>query len=299
MVDTSPHKKHRYKLCIDPLPFLEYFVQNDEMSIEIAKVLLKIGEMKEALDHHTVNPEYAYGIAKKFGYPGYVPKHTLIDLNEVKSLLSQPMSETCVKYLEDRKFPLELIPHYEMSSWKFTEDNPYKSMAYYYPFNKEELDYSTYKLQKLGEDTDMSVQDMLVMPSYGRSGDLNNLVFRYVDEYVSRYWCKWLFSHGRQATFGLHKIDPSKPVYVVEGFFDYVAMDQMGMQSVGLGSAFISDKHWEFLKDLDLLFILDSDEAGRNHSKKLEDAGHTVLRLRGLYKDPYEYWINKTELQFT
>lgn len=298
MLNNSPKKKLRYKICIDPLPFLEYFVPDNPEAIGIAKLLMGHGEIKEALDCHTVNRDYAYGIAKKLGYPGYVPKHTPIDMAEVNNILNSPMSEVCLRYLEDRKFPLELVSTYEMSSWKYHEHN-YKSLAKYYPFNKDELDYSSYKLSQLGETTDMSEQEMLVMPSYDRQGVLNNLVFRFVDVHVSKYWAKWLFSHGRQATFGLHKIDDTKPVYVVEGFFDHVACDQMGMQSVGLGSAFISDAHLKYLEGLNLIFILDSDEAGTNHSNRLKDLGYKVLMLKDLYKDPYDYWVNGKELTFS
>jgi DNA primase len=145
----------------------------------------------------------------------------------------------------------------------------------------------------------MLVQEQIVMPSYDRQGNLNNLVFRYVDEHVSKFWAKWLFSHGRSATFGLHKIDPNKTVYVVEGFFDHVACDQLGMQSVGLGSAFISDMHWKQLEGLKLVFILDSDEVGAEYSNRLKADGHRVWMLKDKFKDPYEYWINKKELEFT
>jgi hypothetical protein len=291
-------KKLRHKLCIDPLPFLEYFIPEDPASIDLAKMLIGHGELKEALNHHTVNPDYARSIANKLGYPQYVPKHTVVDPVDVRRLLSQPMSEICKTYLLDRKFPIELIPTYEMSSWLYHEGNGYNSLSDYFPFCYEEMEYASFKLSKLGFIADLSKQDMLVMPSYDRKGILNNLVFRFVDDHISTICAKWLFSHGRQATFGLHKIDPEKPVYVVEGFFDHVACDQMGMQSVGLGSAFISDEHWKQFKDLKLVFILDSDEAGTEHSSRLREQGHKVWMLKDYYKDPYEYWVNGEELSF-
>lgn len=301
MEDKSTRKKILYKICIDPLPFLEYFVQGDD-AIYMAKILIPVGEMKEYLQTHTVNRDYAYSIAKKVGYLNYKPSNAPIDLGEVDHLLSQPMSEKCLSYLDGRKFPTELIKDYKLSSWRHYEQHPYSSIGYYFPFNAEALDYCTSKMNlTLGPDNphvNMREQDMLVMPSYDRLGNLNNLAFRFVDDYISSFWAKWLFSHGRQATFGAHKIDESKPVYVVEGFFDHVACDQMGIQSVGLGSAFISDAHWEQLKGLDVTFVLDSDEAGVNHAQRLREDGHKVKILKDLYKDPYDYWVNNKDLEF-
>jgi len=132
----------------------------------------------------------------------------------------------------------------------------------------------------------------MVVPSFDRHYNLNNLVFRFTDEFLSTFCAKWLFSHGRQATFGLHKVDPSKPVYVVEGFFDHVGMEMMGIpNSVGLGSAFISYAHEKFLEGLDLVFVLDSDETGVKYSHRLRDEGRKVILLPDHHKDPYEFAV--------
>jgi DNA primase len=139
---------------------------------------------------------------------------------------------------------------------------------------------------------------MMTCVSRDRLGNVNNIVFRFTRENICQIRAKWLFSHGRQATFGLDKVDPTKPVHIVEGFYDWVAMVEMGYtNTVGLGSAFISEAHERFLEGLELVFVLDSDETGKKYSDRLRGEGRQVLYLNDECKDPYEYWIQKGTLR--
>lgn len=290
-------KKHFLKkLTVDPLPILDYFVP--EGDDDIIKAILGEDGLKYSLDVHTVNPAYAAHIAARMRVP-YTPSYPEINPQETQHLLAQGVQHGAVKqFLQDRGFLEGLWGKYQVASWSHTKHD-YQSWAKYFPFNLEALVRASFALHNLGFRAFFPVNTFMVCPSYDRNGALNNLVFRFTDDRICQLMCKWLFSHGRQATFGLEKVDPSKPVYVVEGFFDYVAMTEMGIQSVGLGSAFISEAHWGFLEGLDLRFLLDSDETGRKYSERLRGEGYRVCRLSDEFKDPWEYYQNGRVVAFS
>jgi hypothetical protein len=283
------------KVIVDPLPFLEYFLP--EGDVDLGNILMPPNALRAALKFHTVNTAYANSIARKMGMEfNYV--HPVVLEDEVERFLLTPMSDQVKQYLADRSFPLELVPLYKMTSYRWNLEHIPPSMKNYFLFNQAELNYANFMFSIRGyPEVKMEEESFVAMPSYDRDGRLNNLVFRVVSDQLSQFAAKWLFTHGRQATFGLERVDPTKPVYVVEGFFDYVAMDQMGIQAVGLGSAFISDAHWKFLDGLNLIFLLDSDPVGQRYGKELQEQGHTVRFLGTEYKDPYEYWISNKSIE--
>jgi hypothetical protein len=283
------------KLFIDPCPLLEYFVNEDDD--DIIKAIVGTDGIQEMLDVHTVFPEYAAHIAQRMKIP-YTPHYPPISLEETMAFLSRPISERVTKFLTDRKFPLEVAPNYGISSWKW-EPHQYTSWKNYFPFNRDAMLISSAILANLGFVVDLTQEEFMTCPSYDRQGNLNCLVFRFVDDHISSLMCKWLFSHGRQATFGLQKVDPSKPVYVVEGLYDHIACDLMEEgQSVGLGSAFASEAHFKFMEGLDIIFLLDSDETGLKYSQRLQREGYKVRFLNDEFKDPWEYFEAGRNLKF-
>lgn len=294
-MEKSKKKHFLKKLFIDPCPLLEYFVNDDDD--DIIKALVGDEGIQELLDTHTVYPEYAASIAARMKID-YTPNYPEISLDETVDFLARPISPAVSEFLTKRKFPLELAPNYGISSWKW-EEHTFESWKNYFPFNRDAMIVSSSILYKLGFPILLPELDFMTCPSYDRNGQLNNLVFRFVDDNISTLMAKWLFSHGRQATFGLHKIDPKKPVNIVEGLYDHIACDLMNEeQTVGLGSAFISDAHWIFLKGLDVRFLLDSDEVGQKYSKQLQADGHKVYFLNDEYKDPWEYYENGKSLKY-
>lgn len=288
-------KKHFLKkLIIDPCPIMEYFVpEGDE---DIIKAILTEPGIRYSLDVHTVNPEYAASIANRMKVK-YTPCHRPIVEAETRTLLERPVSATVGEYLASRKFTPELCAKYGVSSWKY-EAHEYHSWAPYFPFNLPALLRASVALKVSGFECFLPAKEFMMVASYDRRGVFNNLVFRFIDEDIATWMAKWLFSHGRQATFGLESIDPTKPVILVEGFFDYVACREMGLNAVGLGSAFISSYHWRFLEGLNVCFLLDSDETGSKYSLRLKDEGQKVLILKDTYKDPWEYYQNGQELSW-
>lgn len=281
-------KQFLHKLLLDPLPMIDYFIPEEDLDFVI-DILGEEG-VRWMISHHTLFKPYADEISSKIGV-----EHNLefkdIDSEDISKLLSMPISDTGREFLKARGWKDELYDKYQLSSWKWY---PHKldSIRQFIPFNLEALLVTSKMLAKWEWPILLTEEEQLVFPSYDRNHHLNNIALRHLSPDISRIAAKWWFSHGRQATFGLERVDPSKPVYIVEGWFDWVACEEMGIQSVGLGSAFISDAHYRYLDGLDLIFLLDSDDVGRKYSERLEEEGCKVHYLSSEYKDPWEFYIN-------
>jgi hypothetical protein len=288
-------KNFLLKLLVDPLPILDYFMRDDDY--DLIQAIMSEEGVQEAISIHTIDPTYARHIADRMHveHPCVYPE---LRSEDVEALMARPVSTKIQGFLQDRKFPLELIPKYGISSWKYEHHN-LQSLANYFPFNLEALNRASVGLIQHGLPVILPLEETMTCLSRDRQGQVNNIVFRFTEGPVAKIMAKWLFSHGRQATFGLDRIDPTKPVYVVEGFFDYIAMVEMGFtNTIGLGSAFISEAHERFLDGLQLVFVLDSDEVGKKYTDRLREAGRSVLYLNDELKDPYEYWIQRGTLRF-
>ena len=288
-------KKHFLKkLILDPLPILDFFVPSEDT--DLIDALLGPEGLRYCLDHHTVNSGYADCLAEKY-HLAYQGTHLPINSQETQAILARSLSSEVEDFLALRRFPLDLCEKYGVTSWKL-ERHDWASWIQWFPFNPKALVQGSRALAQMGLEVWLPGEHLMVCPSYDRQGELNNLVMRYTHPIVSEIGAKWLFSHGRQATFGLHLIDPLRPVFLVEGFYDYVAMNELGYNAVGLGSAFISPRHWEFLEGLEVVFLLDSDETGRKYSHRMTQEGHKVAWLKDNYKDPYEWWIHEGRVEF-
>lgn len=115
-----------------------------------------------------------------------------IDLPTVASLDDDHFAK---KYILDRK-----IPEKALKDLYFTED--FKAFV--------EL-VSDKKLDQTGP--------RVIIPFYSRSGDLVAFQGRALDSYSMRYITVKI-DREQEKIFGLDKVDPMKPIYVVEGPFD-------------------------------------------------------------------------------
>lgn len=284
-----------HKLILDPLDFLEYFCPEGDQ--DIGKALFGYRGLKDALKFHTLGKDYADHLAKKFEVP--LERLYEVDQEDLKRfirLCSQHL-QSVAPYLEERHFPLELASKYDLGGYCFNafKNEDLGSLSPYVLFNEDELAYINYQIkQQCWFTVDIKECWFLVCPSYDLEGKVNNLAFRVLNPALESL-AKWLFAMGRQATFGLQWVDPKKETLIVEGFFDQVACYECGIQSVGLGSAFMSSAHELYLKNLKLAFLLDSDETGRKYSDLLEK-DHKVLRLSSTYKDPWESWTQTQQI---
>lgn len=294
------------KASLDTLDFIEYFC-TEQSDPKLVWTFVGYIEAIIAISNQTMNQVWSNKIADKLGLDhvvldSEVPQKTINFLNTKTNILKDVVA---CEYLCRRKFPLNLIERYGIYSYtpvKYGRDE-LKEINPFYLFNHDRLEYLNYILAAYGiSDVDLTQVTFLVIPSYDRFGGINNFAFRPVNcSTLEEKVFKWLFSHGRCATFGLHNCTPDKPVTIVEGFFDYVACNEIGItQPVGLGSAFFSDLHLEYLENFKLDILFDSDETGKKYNNQLDNLNvRKQFTLDDDYKDPYDWWINTGEIKYT
>jgi len=99
----------------------------------------------------------------------------------------------------------------------------------------------------------------------------------------SKAQAKYLFLPGLpKPVYGLARLDPSRPVFVVEGIFDYVTLWQWGYQAVAtLGTSIKPQDARRLARAAKVIFVPDSDEAGEAAAARWREVvGHGVaLRL--------------------
>lgn len=81
---------------------------------------------------------------------------------------------------------------------------------------------------------------------------------------------------GESMLFNLQALQSDKPVFVVEGEFDALSIEEVGYRAVGLGSTSNIGKFVEYIKNNTvncpaLLFALDNDEVGRTNTQKVKE----------------------------
>jgi DNA primase len=284
-----------YKIVFDPLDFLEYFCPPE---LNIAKKMFGHNGLQTMLQKYTMCPEYAKSISTKheIRYRSLDPVSEK-DLNAFVMAVATPTTVGS-NYLATRGIGLELARKYEIGFFSLDRFRNYDfgTLSPFYLFNFEELEYCQYQLKQNGLEVELEKAEYLVCVSRDKTGKINNLGFRVLEPVLESKVAKWIFSHGRQATFGLHDIEDR--AIVVEGFFDSLALWECGYPAVGLGSVAVSPFHWEFLKNLQLSFLLDNDETGRNSSMDLKAKGHKILKLNSTAKDPFDAWQLNKNLQF-
>jgi len=113
-----------------------------------------------------------------------------------------------------------------------------------------------------------------------RAGRVIHLAGRALD---SKARLKYLFLPGLpKPVYGLARLDPSRPVFVVEGIVDYVTLWQWGYQAVAtLGTSIKPQDARRLARAAKVVFVPDGDEAGDAAVARWREAvGHgVVLRL--------------------
>lgn len=103
---------------------------------------------------------------------------------------------------------------------------------------------------------------------------------------------------GKQEIYNLQALHGKKPVFIVEGQLDALAVIQSGGQAVALGSTNNANILIDYIKEksisCELLLSLDNDEAGQKATAEIETAlkglkmPHKRANISGAYKDPAE-----------
>lgn len=119
----------------------------------------------------------------------------------------------------------------------------------------------------------------------------NGIGFRIIDEDHVEKAFKWLFMSGNNIVYG----NPNKdePCYIVEGFRDYVALNESGYNVIALGSVDISKQQEEYINTLkEPILLLDNDSYGLKKLMSYKDK-YRIATLKTTYKDAYETWLHE------
>ena len=121
-------------------------------------------------------------------------------------------------------------------------------------------------------------EERIVIPFFNRQNKLTHIQGRALDDNSLRYITVSL-SQGSKV-YGLDRIDNTKPVYVVEGIFDSLFLENC-VAMTG------SDLNTEDLQDCELVFLFDNEPRNRQIVQKVEkiiDMGHSIV----LFNDTFE-----------
>ena len=121
-------------------------------------------------------------------------------------------------------------------------------------------------------------EERIVIPFFNRQKKLTHIQGRALDDNSLRYITVSL-SQGSKV-YGLDRIDNTKPVYVVEGIFDSLFLENC-VAMTG------SDLNTEDLQDCELVFLFDNEPRNRQIVKKVEqiiDMGYSIVLFDDNFK---------------
>jgi len=121
-------------------------------------------------------------------------------------------------------------------------------------------------------------EERIVIPFFNRQNKLTHIQGRALDDNSLRYITVSL-SQGSKV-YGLDRIDNTKPVYVVEGIFDSLFLENC-VAMTG------SDLNTEDLQDCELVFLFDNEPRNRQIVQKVEkiiDMGHSIVLFNDTFK---------------
>ena len=212
-------------------------------------------------------------------------------------------SRECIKYLKSRNINKEVLKRYKIGYFPRNVKILEKYISSDIMNKKNIIDYSS--------NSDFSNYFYLVFPIYSEYGDAIGISGRTLLNDEDRHVIgipKYKNSSYKKSSI-LYGLNHSKEsileknnVYVVEGYFDHIAMDMAGIKnSVAIcGTAFSQNHFVKLARYADkITFILDSDDAGRRAAcgiyNKFLNKGIKVRFLKSPegYKDVDEYFSDK------
>lgn len=213
-------------------------------------------------------------------FDNFIKKYTFAQYSDI-----EPFIKYCVdKYKENRidYIPNELMKKYRVGvySLKDSEDinNPWKDRDYVL-MNSKRLK-NIYKFCNINPET-----MFWVCPG------MNGIGFRIINTNQVESAFKWLFPAGNNIIYG--NPDKTKRCYIVEGFRDYVALNECGYNVIGLGSIEISESQKEFIDTLyEPILLLDNDNYGLKKTLQYNKYYKVATLIKSNYKDAYDTWIN-------
>ena len=126
-----------------------------------------------------------------------------------------------------------------------------------------ECDQTIYDLE-LRVDPSNKGHERILFPVRGVDGVLYGFTGRAVEEGIEPRVRDYFGLPKRSLLLGAHHIDPTQPVLLVEGLFDYAMMRQYGYQAMAVMHSSITEQQAMILKDLGaaLYVFFDNDKAG-------------------------------------
>ena len=152
----------------------------------------------------------------------------------------------------------EKLGNHPISAWDFVKSRKLNTVGrdFYYCHDKESRFFGR-----------------VIIPFFDTNGDCVYFQARYLG--TEKVKIKYLNPHGtKDVVFGLDKVDRSKTVPVLEGPLDAMFVEN----AVAICSSAPSKAQVELLKGLDLVFMLDNDEAGLKSMRKLARKGFKVIK---------------------
>lgn len=177
-----------------------------------------------------------------------------------------------------------LMDKYNVGSYKLSQcnhkDNPCRNTDYIL-FNK-------FQIQKMFSHK-VSDLDFWVCPAYNEDGHVEDIGFRIKDTSKVNNAFKWLFPRGNNIIYGKNTVNKDEKCYVVEGFRDYVALNESGYNCIGLGSVFLSDKQKQYINTLkEPILLLDNDKFGRQQALEFSKDYRVATLIGTEEKDAYD-----------
>ena len=121
-------------------------------------------------------------------------------------------------------------------------------------------------------------EERIVIPFFNRNKKITHIQGRALNDDTLRYITVSL-SQGSKV-YGLDRIDNTKPVYVVEGIFDSLFLENC-VAMTG------SDLNTEDLQDCELIFLFDNEPRNKQIVQKVEkiiDMGHSIVLFSDTFR---------------
>lgn len=166
----------------------------------------------------------------------------------------------------------------------FDETNPW--------YNNQYILFNNQCINAIKDKVDITGISFYVCPSFNEQNEIEAIGFRVVNTESVLNSFKWLFTCGNNIIYGKNTVDKNEPCYIVEGFRDYVALNELGYNVIGLGSVSISKQQEEYIDGLNApILLLDNDSFGLKKTLQYKNKYRIATLVQTLEKDAYDTWI--------
>ena len=190
----------------------------------------------------------------------------------IETTYLNPLYPNADKFIEyclcENDYIGNLYNKYHVGIYSLFSDSPWKDNNY--------ILFNTKTLQSVKK-CNLSNLKFYVCPAYDENNECYAIGFRITNEADVDDAFKWIFTCGNNIIYGKNTVNKEETCYVVEGFRDYVALNECGINCIGLGAARISNIQKEYIATLkDPILLFDNDKFGLqqaiNHIKQYKVA---------------------------